>query len=194
MSVIESIGARYIPIFADPIEWNISNSYERLTIVQHKGDTYVSKKDVPANTAITNENYWILFATFNAQYETLRSRVNTIDNEITSIIGDINSINNDIEAINTISSGELSFINQNAGKYIVKNGVVYLHIHFISVNEETGGNAIVLPAIARPETAINYYAGNGVTLSVAPERTDLLVVRAEAGTLVSADICFIKEQ
>lgn len=89
MSVIQSIGARYIPIFADPIEWNTSNSYERLTIVQHQGDTYISKIDVPANTPITNETYWILFATFNAQYETLRSRVNYIDNKTDTIEGEI---------------------------------------------------------------------------------------------------------
>ena len=42
------IGARYVPKFADPVEWNSALSYEALTIVTHLGNSFTSKKPVPA--------------------------------------------------------------------------------------------------------------------------------------------------
>ena len=42
------VGARYVPKFADPVEWNGALSYEALTIVTHLGHSFTSKKPVPA--------------------------------------------------------------------------------------------------------------------------------------------------
>ena len=47
MSVREYIGARYIPLFSDPIEWDNTHSYEPLTVVINQGNSYVSKQFVP---------------------------------------------------------------------------------------------------------------------------------------------------
>lgn len=39
--------------------WIQTNSYEKLNMVNKSGVLYIAKQDVPANTAITNENYWM---------------------------------------------------------------------------------------------------------------------------------------
>lgn len=84
MSVREYIGARYIPLFADPIEWDSSLSYEPLTVVKNQGSSYVSRQFVPEGVAITNEQYWILWADFNAQLEQYRAEVQQFDGRITA--------------------------------------------------------------------------------------------------------------
>lgn len=69
MSVTEYIGKRYVPIFADPIEWNKNRKYEHLTIVTYNNDGYTSKQDVPAGIDITNSNYWVKSSDYNAAIE-----------------------------------------------------------------------------------------------------------------------------
>lgn len=68
-------GARYITVFADPIEWNSNTTYEYLTVVQHNGDSYVSKQNVPLGIEITNTAYWLHWADYNAQIEQYRKEV-----------------------------------------------------------------------------------------------------------------------
>ena len=40
-------------------EWDISNAYERNTIVSNLGSAYMSVQDVPVNTAISDTDYWM---------------------------------------------------------------------------------------------------------------------------------------
>ena len=69
------VGARYVPIFADPIEWSSANTYEPLTIVTHEGDSYTSKTFVPTGIDISNTDYWAKTAGYNAQVEQYREEV-----------------------------------------------------------------------------------------------------------------------
>ena len=85
MSVREYIGARYIPMFADPIEWDITSIYEPLTVVQYQGGSYVSRREVPAGIALDNTDYWILWADFNAQLQHYIDVVNAFDGRIDNI-------------------------------------------------------------------------------------------------------------
>lgn len=75
MAVKQFIGKRYVPVFADPTEWDSSRKYEALTIVTHNGDSYTSAQDVPAGIAITNERYWKHTGSYNAQVEQYRKEV-----------------------------------------------------------------------------------------------------------------------
>ena len=75
MPVRQYVGARYVPKFADPIEWNQQRSYEALTIVTYLGSSYTSKIPVPAGTAITNTDYWVLTGNYNGQVEQYREEV-----------------------------------------------------------------------------------------------------------------------
>lgn len=85
MAVREYIGARYIPIFADPIEWDITSEYESLTVVKNLGNSYVSKQAVPAGIALNNSDYWILWADYNAQLQTYINQVNAFDGRIDAL-------------------------------------------------------------------------------------------------------------
>lgn len=76
MGVREYIGARYVPIFADPIEWDDTRSYEPLTIVIYQGNSYTSTQNVPTGIDITNEQYWVNTGNYNAQVEAYRQEVN----------------------------------------------------------------------------------------------------------------------
>lgn len=66
------IGARYVPIFADPIEWSDQRVYEPLTIVTYMGASYTSRKRVPAGIRPTDNKYWAMTGNYNAQVEAYR--------------------------------------------------------------------------------------------------------------------------
>lgn len=68
-------GLRYVPVFADPIEWNSGNSYEAFTIVMHEGNSYTSKQSVPVGIDIANETFWVKTFDFNAQLESVRNSI-----------------------------------------------------------------------------------------------------------------------
>lgn len=76
------VGARYVPLFASPIEWDESKTYEPLTIVSYQGNSYTSKTFVPANTPITNTTYWALTGNYNAQVEQYRQEVSDLSNRV----------------------------------------------------------------------------------------------------------------
>lgn len=76
-------GARYLTKFADPIEWNNETTYEYLTVVQHEGDSYVSKQNVPVGVDISDTEYWLHWADYNAQIEQYRKEVKELADKVT---------------------------------------------------------------------------------------------------------------
>ena len=82
------IGSRYVPIFADPIEWNIHKSYESLTIVTHDGESYTSKCNVAPGVDITNTRYWAKTGAYNAQVEQYKSEVKDLSSQVTGFASD----------------------------------------------------------------------------------------------------------
>lgn len=74
---IQQTGPRTVIVPADPIIWDAETSYEYLTIVASTdfAQAYVSKKDVPAGTPLTNTEYWIPAATFNAQLAQIQAQL-----------------------------------------------------------------------------------------------------------------------
>ena len=70
--VRQYIGARYVPLFADPAEWDNTKTYEPLTIVLHDGNSYTSRQYVPVGIDINNTDYWALTGNYNAQIEAYR--------------------------------------------------------------------------------------------------------------------------
>lgn len=81
--VREYIGARYVPVFANPAEWTNTRGYEPLTIVLHEGNSYTSTQYVPTGIDITNTNYWLETGNWNAQIEAYRKEVLQFDGRIT---------------------------------------------------------------------------------------------------------------
>lgn len=54
------IGMRYVPVFADPIEWSAETEYEPLTYVKYAGYLYISKGYVPAGVTPLDTTFWVL--------------------------------------------------------------------------------------------------------------------------------------
>lgn len=74
------IGARYVPIFADPVEWDNEREYEPLTIVIHNGDCYTSKCYVPKGAQLPpypegQTKYWVKTSDYNYQFADLKKTV-----------------------------------------------------------------------------------------------------------------------
>ena len=85
MATRQYIGARYVPKFATPTEWNSALSYEGLTIVTHLGNSFTSKKPVPAGIDISNTDYWAVTGNYNAQVEQYRQEVEKIKTDVTDV-------------------------------------------------------------------------------------------------------------
>ena len=84
MATTQYIGARYVPLFAEPVEWDKTKQYEPLTIVTNSGNSYTSRQFVPTGIEITNEEFWALTGNYNAQIEQYRNEVSAYDNRITT--------------------------------------------------------------------------------------------------------------
>lgn len=65
MAIKKYIGARYAPQFMGA--WDKASQYAALSVVYTNDQSYVSRKTVPANTEITNTEFWIKSADWNAQ-------------------------------------------------------------------------------------------------------------------------------
>lgn len=81
--VREYVGARYVPVFADPAEWNDTRGYEPMTIVLHQGNSFTSTQYVPTGVDINDTKYWLETGNWNAQIEAYRKEVRAFDQRIT---------------------------------------------------------------------------------------------------------------
>lgn len=82
--VRQYVGARYVPVFADPLEWSDQREYEPLTIVAYQGNSYTSVQSVPVGIDIDNTAYWAQTGNYNAQIEAYRREVLAYDGRITA--------------------------------------------------------------------------------------------------------------
>lgn len=106
MSMREYIGMRYVPLFADPLEWDNTRTYEPLTVVLYQGASYTSRQAVPVGIDIANTEFWALTGNYNAQVEQYRLEVQHFDGRITQAQGDATSAKNTAEsATSAIGSG-----------------------------------------------------------------------------------------
>lgn len=109
------IGNRYVPVFADPVEWDSLRAYENLTIVTYQGTSYTSRKNVPAGTALSNTEYWVPTGNYNAQVEQYRqevvalgsrvteaeSDITTLDGTVTTLSGNVSTLTNKVDLLTT---------------------------------------------------------------------------------------------
>ena len=86
---ITATGPRTVIVPADPIIWDAETSYEYLTLVASTdfGQAYISKRDVPAGTELTNTEYWIPAASFNAQLAAIQKQLAKLSNATLSYGG-----------------------------------------------------------------------------------------------------------
>lgn len=89
MAVTQYIGARYVPLLADPMEWSSERVYEPLTIVLHQGNSYTSRQAVPRGVDIANTTYWAPTGNYNAQLEQYRQEVKAYDQKVDQTADDL---------------------------------------------------------------------------------------------------------
>lgn len=93
---LQYIGSRYVPVFGrkgeDSIEWDNTGTYEPLTIVLYRGNSYTSRQFVPVGVEITNQKYWANTGNYNAQIEQYRQEVMAFDARITKNTNDIAAV------------------------------------------------------------------------------------------------------
>ena len=97
--VRQYIGARYVPLFANPAEWDNKRTYEPLTIVIHQGNSYTSRQYVPTGIDITNNEYWALTGNYNAQIESYRKETQAATTLAQNNKQNINNINASLNAL-----------------------------------------------------------------------------------------------
>lgn len=106
MAVREYVGARYVPLFADPLQWSNTRTYEPLTIVVNQGNSYTSRQFVPTGIDISNEDFWALTGNYNAQVEQyrqevagLKSNVKELGDNLKTTQGDLSALTARVEAV-----------------------------------------------------------------------------------------------
>lgn len=105
MAVSQYIGARYVPLFADPMQWDSTKTYEPLTIVYNGGNSYTSRQYVPAGIQIDDDAYWALTGNYNAQIEQYRAEVAQCNGRIEAVNGRIEAVEGDTTQLKTDMAG-----------------------------------------------------------------------------------------
>ena len=138
------VGHRYVPkIMGD---WDNTQIYEPLSIVQYQGNSFTSRQYVPSGIEITNEEFWASTGNYNAQVEQYRQDVRNLEN-------DINNFNDDIVEITNGQNSNVKMLDS-LGVYAVNFGV--------KENDATVDNhdAII--------SALNYAKANNIATVIFP--------------------------
>lgn len=146
MATSQYIGARYVPLFADPYEWDDTREYEPLTVVYSNGNSYTSKQYVPTGTPLTDENYWGITGNYNAQVEQYRKETKAVSDKYDTIAKNANDAlslaqsyeqdiaSHDAQLAGTAESGLKTLITDETGRAKVAEGTISQNLETISGN------------------------------------------------------------
>ena len=132
MAIRNYVGARYVPKFADPVEWQANTSYEAMVIVTYNNASYTSKVPVPPTVGNPAENstYWALTGNYNAQVEEYRKATAEAQEDINELKTKTGTNTNDIKDLKikdtTIESELSSHINNESNPHGVTKDQVGL--------------------------------------------------------------------
>lgn len=105
------VGHRYGPVL-DDTGWDNTKEYEPLTIIQHEGDSYVSRTWIPKGIDINNKDYWYSIGVYNAQVASYRKRVDEVEAGFNTIKTNVTENTNEIADINTTITDFILNVNQ----------------------------------------------------------------------------------
>ena len=86
------VGNRYVPKIMG--EWDNSQIYEPLSIVQYQGNSFTTRQYVPVGVEITNEEFWVSTGNYNAQVEQYRQNVRDLEDEVNTYAGEVRNARN----------------------------------------------------------------------------------------------------
>ena len=114
------IGARYVPRFFENsqggADWESGVAYEALTIVTYNGNSYTSKKTVPATIGNPSQNpsYWASTGIYNQQVEDLRQQFVQLSEDVDGYAERLRVAENDItdlgDRVSILDSRKVIFI------------------------------------------------------------------------------------
>lgn len=143
--VRQYVGARYVPVFAEPLEWSDTIGYEPLTVVLHEGNSYTSRQSVPVGIDIGNATYWAETGNYNAQIEAYRQEVLAYDGRITA---NANAIAAETQARESEVAEAMADIAAETQARINGDNELALRIDSLSkqtpVQDENGRNAVFI--------------------------------------------------
>ena len=87
------VGNRYVPkIHGDDDPWNITHTYESLEVVPYQGNSYTSRKSVPAGIDIMNKDYWTCTGNYNVQVDQYRQESNNAVQEVNTKLSEFENV------------------------------------------------------------------------------------------------------
>lgn len=179
------IGARYVPIFADPVYWSNNRAFEPLTIVVKDGDCYTSKCYVPEGAPLPvrpeNQNtYWVRTSDYNYQFEELRQAVVDLSKQVEKFAQDNKDFTAQMQAWNTTMqewSGKIEDWGQTMDQFntrveTVENGLAE---EIARAKAAEAANAAAITAEADRAKGAETQIANRVTVT----ETDITAIKAE---------------
>lgn len=144
MSTRQYIGARYVPMFFEnsatgDSTWAANTSYEPLTVVTWNGNSYTSKKNVPASVGnpSANSEYWASTGLYNAQVEVIREELEDTKADVNNLEAQVTELDNKID---TIADGDVLFIGDSYIAAYSQNWATYLAAY---LGKTIGTNAFI---------------------------------------------------
>lgn len=96
--------------------WNIADYYPKWSIVEDDGNGYLSIQPVPRNVPISDTDYWVQVADYDALYSAFGQRITALE----TAVGDENSgIIKDIADLNTLLTNQITKSFNNAESNIL---------------------------------------------------------------------------
>lgn len=161
--VTQYIGARYVPIFAEPIEWDSKRAYEALTIVLYQGNSFTTRQYTPAGIDINNEAFWAETGNYNAQIEQYRKELQAVKvetaknaNKIAENTNKIGENSDSITELRNQLSGSTNSGLLNKIKQLAEQPIEF------TVVELSGTQTVLLAKIAKQSVDVGLAYTNGV--------------------------------
>ena len=120
--------------------WDATKSYTKWNIVQDvDGNGYISIQPVPANVNISNTDYWVEVADYDALYAAFNSRITNLENAVNTLENTtIPDINNDISDINdklaNLNNKQIIIICDSYGNHVNADGNNFYVQAFANLN------------------------------------------------------------
>ena len=208
MPATQYIGARYVPKFYEnsdnTSEWRSGVSYEPLTIVTYNGNSYTSKKPVPAEIGNPSDNpsYWASTGIYNEQVEMLRREVGELSEDMTELSGDVTEVSNKLDSreLNLASKKKIIFVADSFGTFtnpsFIEYAAQYLGCEYYKVAAPSYGflasNNLTYENLLRanlPEDRESF-----TDMLVVGGNNDLAHDAAQLRTAINSFVAYAKEQ
>ena len=171
--VRQYIGARYVPLIANPAEWDNTKTYEPLMIVLHEGNSYTSRQYVPTGIDINNNEYWALTGNYNAQIEAYRAETQANTSKFTAMgidnTNDATEFLHRIETLDNDSTFNKEIIKAGFGADTIDAATISYKANYMDIrklgcieNDETQDCGAIINTYLTNHSTASIYVPNGV--------------------------------